>query len=202
MLCGDRHQSVFQSGCPVLHPGVLRPWGRVPVAVPLPACGGSASWTPVIPAGLQRWLLRRSVRRSSFPTLGRRVQALLARALFRSLACFPFGFVLLLLSFKSFLGGASDKELAGQCQRRERFCSDPWVGKIPWGRKCQPTPENPMDRGAWWAALHGVAKSRTRQKRLSTHAQRFLYILRTSPVLAISVLQMFSPSPCPVFSFS
>ena len=22
--------------------------------------------------------------------------------------------------------------------------------------------ENPMDRGAWWAALHGVAKSRTR----------------------------------------
>ena len=23
-------------------------------------------------------------------------------------------------------------------------------------------PENPMDRGAWWAAVHGVAKSRTR----------------------------------------
>ena len=23
--------------------------------------------------------------------------------------------------------------------------------------------ENPMDRGAWWAAVHGVAKSRTRQ---------------------------------------
>ena len=22
--------------------------------------------------------------------------------------------------------------------------------------------ENPMDRGAWWAAVHGVAKSRTR----------------------------------------
>ena len=22
-------------------------------------------------------------------------------------------------------------------------------------------PENPMDRGAWWAAVHGVAKSRT-----------------------------------------
>jgi len=22
--------------------------------------------------------------------------------------------------------------------------------------------ENPMDRGAWWAILHGVAKSRTR----------------------------------------
>ena len=23
-------------------------------------------------------------------------------------------------------------------------------------------PENPMDRGAWWAAVHGVAKSQTR----------------------------------------
>ena len=23
--------------------------------------------------------------------------------------------------------------------------------------------ENPMDRGAWWAAVHGVAKSRTQQ---------------------------------------
>ena len=24
--------------------------------------------------------------------------------------------------------------------------------------------ENPMDGGAWWAAVHGVAKSRTRLK--------------------------------------
>ena len=29
--------------------------------------------------------------------------------------------------------------------------------------------ENPMDRGAWWATVHGVAKSKTRLKRLSTH---------------------------------
>ena len=27
--------------------------------------------------------------------------------------------------------------------------------------------ENPMDRGAWWATVHGVAKSWTRLKRLS-----------------------------------
>jgi len=43
---------------------------------------------------------------------------------------------------------------------------DPWVGKIPWRRKGQPTPmllpgESPMDRGAWWATVHGVTKSRT-----------------------------------------
>ena len=29
--------------------------------------------------------------------------------------------------------------------------------------------ENPMDRGAWWAMVHRVAKSRTRLKGLSTH---------------------------------
>ena len=29
--------------------------------------------------------------------------------------------------------------------------------------------ENPMDRGAWWATVHGVSKSRTRLKQLGTH---------------------------------
>ena len=28
--------------------------------------------------------------------------------------------------------------------------------------------ETPMDRGAWWAAVHGAAQSRTRLKRLSS----------------------------------
>ena len=28
--------------------------------------------------------------------------------------------------------------------------------------------ENPRDGGAWWAAVYGVAQSRTRQKRLSS----------------------------------
>ena len=30
--------------------------------------------------------------------------------------------------------------------------------------------ENPLDRRAWWAAVHGVTQSRTRLKRLSMHA--------------------------------
>ena len=30
--------------------------------------------------------------------------------------------------------------------------------------------ENPVDRGAWWAAVHRVAQSRTQLKRLSKHA--------------------------------
>ena len=33
-----------------------------------------------------------------------------------------------------------------------------------------PCLENPMDRGAWWAAVHGIAKSWTRLKRLCMHA--------------------------------
>ena len=30
--------------------------------------------------------------------------------------------------------------------------------------------ENPVDRGAWWAAVHRVAQNQTRLKRLSMHA--------------------------------
>ena len=41
-----------------------------------------------------------------------------------------------------------------------------------WRRKWQPTPvfllENPRDTGAYWAAISGVAQSRTRLKRLSS----------------------------------
>ena len=37
------------------------------------------------------------------------------------------------------------------------------VRKISWRREWQPTPlflpEKPMDRGVWWATIHGVAES-------------------------------------------
>ena len=50
---------------------------------------------------------------------------------------------------------------------------DPWVGKTPWRREQKSTPaflpEDPMDRGAWWATVHRVAKSRTQLKQLSMH---------------------------------
>ena len=32
----------------------------------------------------------------------------------------------------------SDKESDCQCRRHKRWGFDPWVGKIPWRRKCQP----------------------------------------------------------------
>ena len=50
--------------------------------------------------------------------------------------------------------------------------SVPGSGRSPEGGHGNPLQysclENPMDKGAWWAAVHGVAKSRTRLKRLST----------------------------------
>ena len=39
-----------------------------------------------------------------------------------------------------FPGGANGKEPTCQCRRNERHRFDPWVGKILWSRKRQPTP--------------------------------------------------------------
>ena len=36
--------------------------------------------------------------------------------------------------------GTSGKEPICQCRRRKRCRFDPWIGKIPWRRKWQPTP--------------------------------------------------------------
>ena len=70
-----------------------------------------------------------------------------------------------------FPGGTSGKEPTCQC-RRGRF--NPGSGKSPGGRHVHPLQysclENPRDRGAWWAVVHRVTKSRTRLKWLSTQA--------------------------------
>jgi len=38
---------------------------------------------------------------------------------------------------------------------------NPWARMIPWRRKWQQSPENSMERGAWWATVRGVTKSWT-----------------------------------------
>ena len=49
--------------------------------------------------------------------------------------------------------------------------SIPGSGRSPGGGHGSPLqyscPENPMDRGAWWASVHGVAKIRTQLNQLS-----------------------------------
>ena len=46
--------------------------------------------------------------------------------------------------------------------------SIPGLGRSPGGGNGNPLQyfclENPMDRGAWWATVHGVAKSQTQLK--------------------------------------
>jgi len=53
------------------------------------------------------------------------------------------------MSFLEFPKWHSGKETACQCKR---YSFDPWVGKIPWRKKWQPTPVSlpgkPMDGGA------------------------------------------------------
>jgi len=50
--------------------------------------------------------------------------------------------------------------------------SIPGWGRSPEGGNGNPLQysflENPMDRGAWWTTVHGVAKSQTQLKGLST----------------------------------
>ena len=41
--------------------------------------------------------------------------------------------------------------------------------------------ENPRDRGAWWAAVYGIAQSRTRLKRLNSSSSSRLLCPRDSP---------------------
>ena len=74
----------------------------------------------------------------------------------------------------SFPGGTSGREAVCQCRRGQSRGFHPWVGKIPGGGHGNPLwyscLENPMDRGAWWATGHRIAKSWTQLKQLSMYA--------------------------------
>ena len=67
----------------------------------------------------------------------------------------------------------SGKESTCKCRSQRRCGFIPWVRKISWRSKWQPTPVfllgNPMDRWAWRATVHGLAKSQTRLSAPSTH---------------------------------
>ena len=75
-----------------------------------------------------------------------------------------------------FPGGASGKEPVCQAVFAGDITSGgliPGSGRSPGRGHGSPLQnsclENPMDRGAWQAAVHRVAKSQTRRKRLHTH---------------------------------
>ena len=65
------------------------------------------------------------------------------------------------------------KNPPGKAGRHRDVGSIPGLGRPPAGGHGNPLQyfclENPMDRGAWRATVHGVAKSQTGLKQLSMH---------------------------------
>ena len=55
-----------------------------------------------------------------------------------------------------------------------------------------------MDRGAWWATVHGVAKSQTRLKRLNTLARKHpgVHLLgKIVPIRSMGLARRVEPPP-------
>ena len=70
--------------------------------------------------------------------------------------------------------------------RCKKYRFGPWVGKIRWKGNGNPFQyfclENPTDRGAWWAPVHGVTESQTG---LSTWASWASYYLKQVHVFTL-----------------
>ena len=69
-------------------------------------------------------------------------------------------------------GGTSGKEPACQGRAHTRCGFWPWVETSSCRETWQPSPvflENPRDRGAWWATVHGTAESDTTE--VTRHAR-------------------------------
>ena len=77
------------------------------------------------------------------------------------------------MCINSFPGGSDGKESACNAEDTGDQGSIPGSGRSP--RELNGNPlqysclENSMDRGAWWATVHRVSKSRTRQTNTSPH---------------------------------
>ena len=82
------------------------------------------------------------------------------------------------LKRKGFPGGSDGIESA--CSTGDQG-SIPGSGRSPGGGHGSPLQysclENPMDRGTWWATVHGVSQSQTRLKRLGSKQQQVSRII-------------------------
>ena len=70
-----------------------------------------------------------------------------------------------------------------------------WIGEGNGNPLQCSCPENPRDGGAWWAAVHGVAQSRTRLKRLSSSSSSSVYM--SMPLSQFFLHSVPTTSPCP-----
>ena len=95
---------------------------------------------------------------------------------------------------RGFPGGASGKEPSYQCRRCKRHEFDPCIWKIPWRRVWQPTlvflpGESHGQRNL--GTVHGVAKSWTQLKWLSTRARMLTELFFFTLTLITTLLDRF-----------
>ena len=91
------------------------------------------------------------------------------------------------LGWTGFPGGASGKEPTCQCRRRNRHKFNPWVRKIPWKRKWQPTP----------VFLPGESHEQTKPGRLQSIGLQRVWCDWSN--LAYTGLNSVPPNSCPGF---
>ena len=70
---------------------------------------------------------------------------------------YKYSIYLYILWHTGFLGGSVVNECACQCRRHKRLGSDPWLGKIPWRKKWQPTPVLLPGKSHGWRSLVGCS---------------------------------------------
>ena len=84
--------------------------------------------------------------------------------------------------YLGFPGGASGKEPTNAEDTGDAG-SIPGLGRSPEGGHSNPPHfshlDNPMDRGAWWATVHRVAKSQTQLNQLSMNAHEYIFTFFT-----------------------
>ena len=87
----------------------------------------------------------------------------------------------------------SGKESACQCWRHKRCGFNPWVGKIPWSKKWQPTPVflpgKFYGQRTWWATILGVTKSDTTEHTYThTHTHTYTHTIHSHTHILVSGL--------------
>ena len=95
------------------------------------------------------------------------------------------------LCLKQSYGGSDGKESA--CSARD-MGSIPELGRSPGEGNGYPLQnscmEHSMDRGAWWATVHGVTKSQTRLSNKKDRLTKGVYLIRPPGVLEVYLEEM------------
>ena len=79
------------------------------------------------------------------------------------------------MGLMDFPGGDSGKESNCPCRRCKRCEFNPWVGKIPWSRKWQPTPVSLAEKFHEQRSLVGYGPSCLKESDTTKHIRMHIY---------------------------